>query len=206
MKMKTLAIGLFMAGMVSVMPGLLHAQMIGLPVMDTATPRDRGNLEVTPGAMFGHEMDFYGERTTVSVLDDLRVFLDLGLSDIRDAEANFGIQGGALYTLEPIDLAALALRGTIYHTSTDYLGLTGVDGMLVFSDETLLDHLYFYGGAVLDIVYKTFDHVGGASANKTEVNPAVSLGLSFQFNDTFSIFAETDYIDGLYVGGGLSIR
>jgi len=206
MKLTTLAMGLLGAGMVFGFARLANAQMVGLPVMDTASPRDRGNLEVTPGAMFGHEMDSYGARTTISALDDLRVFVDLGAVDMRDEPVNFAIQGGALYTLDPIDLADLAIRGVIYHTSAEYLALTGVNGMLIFSDETLLDHLYLYGGAGLDVVYKSFDNIGGANDSKMEVNPALALGLSFQCNNRCSLFVEADYIDGLYAGGGISIR
>jgi len=206
MKMKTLAIGFFMAGMICGRAGLAQAQMVGLPVMDTVTPRDKGNLEVTPGVMFGHDMDFYGVRTTVSVLDELRVFLDLGQVDLNDADSSFGVQGGVLYSLEPNDFVNLGIRGAAYYMNTDLLGLTGVNGMLVFSDETLVDHLFLYGGAGLDLVYKSMDSRWGASSSQTEVNPAFSLGLSYQFNENFSLFTEVDYIDGMYAGIGLSIR
>ncbi len=205
MKIKTLAIGWVMAGLVLGMTVLSQAQMVGLPVMDTATPRDSGNLEVTPGLMFGRDMDFYGIRTTVSVLDDLRLFLDLGQVDLTEGESNFGVQGGGLYALAPNDLVDLAIRGTVYYMDTDLLGITGGNGMLVFSDETLLDHLYLYGGAGLDVAYKSITH-WGESSTQTEINPALSLGLSFQFNENFSLFIEADYVDGLYAGGGLSIR
>lgn len=206
MKMKTLAIGLLVAGMILELSGLSQAQMVGLPVMDTAAPRNKGDLEVTPGAMFGQDMDFYGARATVSLQDDLRAFLDLGQVDLVDGDANFGVQGGALYSLEPNDFVDLGLRGTAYYVNTDLLGLTGLTGMLVFSDETLLNHLYCYGGAGLAVVYKSSDVGGGSRSTRTEVNPALSLGLSLQFSDNFSLFTEANYIDGVYVGCGLSIR
>jgi len=198
--------GWVVVGMMLGLTGFSRAQMVGLPVMDTASPRDQGNLEVTPGVMFGHDMDFYGARATVSVLDDLRMFLDLGQVDITDGDSNFGVQGGALYLLEPNDFIDLGIRGTVYYANTNPSELTGADGMLVFSDETLLDHLYFYGGAGLDVVHKSIETKWGASSSRTEVNPAASLGLSFQFSENFSLFAEADYVDGLYAGCGLSIR
>lgn len=206
MKMKTLAFRIFLAGVVVSMAGIAQAQMVGLPVMDTASPRDKGNLEVTPGAMFGRDMDFYGVRTTLSLADDFRAFLDLGQVDLVDGDSNFGVQAGGLYSLEPTELGDLGIRGAAYYSKTDRLGLTGANGMLVFSDETLLDHLFFYGGIGLDIVYKSMDNPGGESTTQAEINPALSLGLSFQFSENFSLFVEGDYIDGPYVGAGLSIR
>ncbi len=204
MKMKTLVAGLFVVGMACSQAGF--SQMVGLPVMDTASPRDQGNLEVTPGVMLGRDMDFYGARATVSVIDDLRLFFDLGQVDLTDADSGYGAQGGALYSLARNDLVDLGIRGAVYYAGTDSPGLTGANGMLVFSDETLLDHLFLYGGAGLDVVYKSIDTSWGSSSSQTEINPAFSLGLSYQFSDSFSLFAEANYVDGLYAGIGLSIR
>ncbi len=206
MKMKTLAIGLFVTSLMFGLAGMSRAQMVGLPVMDTASPRDQGNLEVTPGVMFGRDMDFYGVRTTVSVLDDLRLFFDVGQVDLTDADSNFGVQGGALYSLKSTDLADFGVRVTTYYTKTDLVGLTGGNGMLVFSDETLLDHLFLYGGAGLDLVHKSIDTSWGSNTSQTELNPAFALGLSYAFSENFSLFIEADYIDGPYAGCGLSIR
>ncbi|MEI8139793.1 MAG: hypothetical protein WCI03_07990 [bacterium] len=204
MKMKTLVVGWFAVGMVCGQTGF--AQMVGLPVMDTASPRDQGNLEITPGVMLGQDMDFYGARVTVAVVDDLRLFFDVGQVDLTEADSGYGAQGGALYSLSRNDLVDLGIRGAVYYMSSDLLGLTGANGMLVFSDETLLDHLFLYGGAGLDVVYKSIDTKWGASSSQSEINPAFSLGLSYQFNDSFSLFTEANYVDGLYAGVGLSIR
>lgn len=204
--MKILVMRLFVALSIMGFPGITSAQMVGLPVMDTAAARDAGNLEVTPGLMFGKDMDFYGARATVTALDELRVFFDLGRVDINDNDANFGLQGGVLYSLEPTDLVDLGIRVAAYHINTDYLGLTGMNGMLVFSDETLLDDLYCYGGAGVDLSYKSNDVSFGDSSNQVELNPAFSLGLAYRFNDSYCLFTEADFIDGFYFGAGLSIR
>ena len=206
MKMKTWVSGLWVLGMGVGLAGLAPAQMVGLPLMDTATSRDAGSLEITPGVVCGNDMDFYGARATVTVVDDLRVFFDLGRVDINNGDANFGLQGGALYSLPQNDVVDLGVRGALYYVNTDFLALTGLNTMLVFSDELLLDNLYLYGGAGFDLGYKSVDTSWGASSSKTELNPALSLGLSYQFNESFALFTEADYVDGYYVGIGLSIR
>lgn len=204
--MKKLAVIMFVALSVMGLAGIAQAQMVGLPVMDTAAARDAGNLEITPGIMFGKDMDYYGARATVTVLDELRVFLDLGRVDIDDNDANFGLQGGALHTLESGDLADLGIRVAAYHVNTDYLGLTGMNGMLVFSDETIIDSLYCYGGAGLDLSYRSVDTSWGDSSSQVEINPAFSLGLAYQINGNFALFTEADFVDGFYFGAGLCIR
>lgn len=204
--MKKLVMRLFVALSIMGFSGITSAQMVGLPVMDTATAREAGNLEVTPGLMFGKDMDFYGARATVTAMDDLRVFFDLGRVDINNNDANFGVQGGMLYSLEPTDLADLGIRVAAYHVNTDFLGLTGMNGMLVFSDETLLNDLYCYGGAGLDVSYKTYDTSWGEESSQVEINPAFSLGLAYALGKRFTLFTEADYVDGFYFGAGLSIR
>lgn len=206
MRIKTLALSWVVAGVFLGSAGLALAQMVGLPVMDTATPRDQGNLELLPGVVIGQDMDFYGARTTLSVLDECRVFLDVGQVDIEKGDANFGIQGGMLYTLMSNDFIDLGVRGAGYYANTDLLGLTGCNGMLVFSDETVLPQLFFHGGIGLDYVHKSIETRWGASSNQNELNPALSLGLSYQCNENFILFTEANYVDGLYAGIGLSIR
>lgn len=206
MKMKTWISRLLMLGVGIGLAGLSRAQMVGLPLMDTATPRDVGNLEVTPGMAFGHDMDFYGARATITAMDDLRAFVDLGRVAIRDRDANVGVQGGALYSLPQNDFVDLGIRSALYYVDTDQLGLKGLNTMLVFSDELLLDNFYLYGGAGLDAVYKSYHTSWGSDSSQTELNPALSLGLSYRITDSFSLFTEADWIDGYYVGIGLSIR
>ncbi|MEI6564171.1 MAG: hypothetical protein WCO42_07695 [bacterium] len=206
MKMKSLATVLLVMGMVLSLADFSQAQMAGLPVMDTAASREQGSLEVTPGIMIGNDMNYYGIRTTVTALDEMRVFLDLGQVDVNNADANLGLQGGVLYSLPANDVVDLGLRGTCYYVNTDLLNLYGSNFMLVFSDETLLENLYCYGGAGLDFSRKSTDVYGGKHNHHGEINPALSLGLSYKFSDTFSLFTEVDYVDGMYIGCGLSIR
>jgi hypothetical protein len=66
--------------------------------------------------------------------------------------------------------------------------------------------MYFYGGAGLDGVYKSINNEWSEDTDKLELNPAFSVGLSFLANTHISLFVEAAYVDGMYVGGGISIR
>ena len=195
-------IGFLAAGFVVLAAPWARAQMVGLPVMDTAEGREQGSLEATPGVAFGRDMNFIGGRATVTAMDDLRAFVDLGLSDPKDSGSGLGLQAGALYCLPKSDMAEWGVRGAVYYANTDRLDLLGTDVMLVFSGETVLDSLYCYGGGGLDFCDKT--KPGGSGSY--ELNPALSLGLSYFFTENYSLFTEADFVDGLYFGIGLSIR
>lgn len=202
MKRSILFSGSLIAGLILVFTPVARAQMVGLPVMDTSEWRDAGSLEATPGMMFGNNMDFIGVRGTVTVLDDLRIFGDVGRVDVKDCESDMGLQAGALFCLAKNDLADLGVRGTMYYVNTDKVDLMGANMMMVFSGETVLESLYCYGGGGVDLSDKTYEYGGGS----TELNPSLALGLSYFFNENFSLFTEVDYVDGIYFGLGLSVR
>jgi hypothetical protein len=70
----------------------------------------------------------------------------------------------------------------------------------------VVNNLYCYGGLGLDYVQKDIKTRWGSSSKQNEINPALALGLSYQFNERFTLFTEANYVDGLYAGIGLSIR
>jgi hypothetical protein len=204
--MKRIALKLFVAGLFVGLSGLAQAQMVGLPIMDTASPRAAGKPELTPGVVFGEDMNFYGGRALYTVKDDLRVFLDVGQVSVTDGDANIGVQGGGLYALPKNELMDLGIRGAFYTANTDTLGLNGVDVMVVFSNDTSVEHLCYYGGVGLDAVYKSTETAQKKDDDKGEINPALSLGLAYQMNAHFSAYTEASYIDGMYFGIGICIR
>lgn len=177
------------------------AQPIGLPLFDTADTREPGNLEALPGFAFGEDMDFYGVRGTITVTDELRAFLDIGRLDTDKKGDNMALQAGGLYSLPMLDLCDTALRAALYYTKTDYLDVMGGNLMLMFSDETLLDDLFAYCGAGIDLAQRKV-----YSSDKLDINPAVAAGLTYRITDSFWLFAEADYIDDVFVATGLSIR
>lgn len=176
------------------------AQMVGLPVLDTANTRDQGSLEATPGIVIGQDMNFYGVRGTITVLDELRGFLDLGQLDIDGYGDSLAMQAGALLNLPVCEVVDTAVRGTFYYSNTDRMDITGCNMMILCSDESLLDNLYLYGGAGLDLSKKeTF-------SSKSEVNPIIAMGLSYKVCENIHLFLEGDYVDGFYGSFGVSIR
>ncbi len=200
MKIKTSVLGLLATGMVLGMTTLSTAQMVGLPILDTADLRDLGSLELTPGVTLGDEMDFYGVRATVTAMDDLRCFFDLGRLDTQDDGANLTMQAGGLYSLSMTDLFNTALRGAAYYSNPDPLTIYGANMMLVCSDETVVNDLSLYGGVGLDLCHRTL------WAQSTELNPTLAIGLSYKITDNAVLFLEGDFVDGLYASCGLSIR
>ena len=200
MKIKSVFLGLWATGMILGMADLSLAQMVTLPVLDTASPRDQGSLEVTPGMTMGNEMDFTGARATVTATDDLRGFFDLGRLDTKDDGANLALQAGALYNMPMTDLCNTAIRGALYYSKPDPLTIYGGNIMMVFSDETFLNDLFLYSAVGLDMCRRE------TLNTSTELNPAFAAGLSYKITDNFVLFLEGDFVDGLYGSCGLSIR
>lgn len=177
------------------------AQPVGLPLLDLAGTREPGSLEATPGAAFGEDMDFFGMRGTITILDELRGFVDIGRLEIRDGNDSLAVQGGGLYSLPMSGSCDTAIRGAMYYSNTDYLDILGGNLMLMCSDETLLDDLHAYGGLGADVSQRT-----KYSKDHTEINPSVALGLAYRFTDRIWAFVEGDYVDSFFASAGLSIR
>jgi hypothetical protein len=201
MKSMTLLRIVMMIGILLSLSGPAGAQMVGLPLLDTAGTRDPGSLEATPGIALGEDMNFLGARATITLLDELRGFIDLGRLDTRGKGDNLALQVGGLYSLPISDFCDTAVRGAMYYSNTDFLDIIGGNVMMMFSDETLLDDLYAYGGLGIDLSQKKV-----YSDSHSEINPAVAAGLTYKITDNFWAFLEGDYVDGWYLATGLSIR
>ncbi len=196
--------GMIAAGMTLGAAFGVQAQGVGLQVGDTADARAAGQFQVTPGAVFGDDVSFYGLRESYSVFDELRVFLDLGAINAKDSDVDFGAQVGALACLPSEDLICdLGLRTAIYYINTDIWDLLGASLMLVTSDETILDNLFVYGGVGGDFSIKTMD---SSEDDETEVNPAFSLGALYRFTDRLSLYLEVTHVDDVFFGGGLRFQ
>lgn len=201
MKTNIFILGLLAFGMTFGSARLTSAQIFaGLPVLDTAGTRDPGNFEFTPGAALGQDMNFYGVRGGVTLLDELRGFIDLGRLDVDRMGDNLALQGGLLYSLPVTEYFDTAVRGAGYYCNTDRIDIRGGNLMLVFSDETLLDGLFAYSGLGVDYSERE------TYKNVSEVNPAVAIGLAFRITDHFWALVEGDYIDDFYCSAALSLR
>ena len=192
------------SGVLLTAPALLFAQDIGLRIADTAESRHAGQFEVTPGAVWGEDISFYGARETYVVSEDLRAFLDLGLIDSDGSNLDLGGQLGVVAPLPGIEyIGDLAARATIYYANTDAQDTIGTDLMLVSSSETLLDGLFLYGGVGIDISHREEEY---SSSGRLEINPALSIGLMYRFNDSVGVYLEASHVDGASFGAGVQIR
>lgn len=177
------------------------AQLAGLPLLDTADTRDPGKIEATPGGAFSENVNFYGMRTTFTILDELRAFVDFGSLDTREMGDSLAMQAGALYNVPITTYFDTAVRGAMYYSNTEHLDVLGGNLMMMFSDETLIDNLYAYSGLGLDMAQRTT-----YNNDYNEVNPAVAVGLSYKISQNFWLFLEANHVDTLFVSTGLSIR
>lgn len=200
MKMNDLKRALLAAGLVLGAAWSSPAQLVGLPVFDTADRRDPGSFEIMPGATFGEDMDFIGARASYSLLDELRGFIDLGRLQTDNNGSNLALQAGGLFSLPMFDFCETSIRASGYYANTDYMDIIGCDLMLVCSGETLLDDLYVYSGFGVDFSERKL------YTSHSEVNPAVAGGLCYQFTKNLKFFVEGDYVDGLYAAAGISFR
>lgn len=184
----------------------LRAELIGLPVADTAEPRDSGQLEFMPGAVLGNDLSFYGIRQSYSFLDGFRAFLDLGAVDFEKDSMDFAGSLGATICIPSEFIADLAFRTSLYYANTDAIDMVGGTMALITSDESLLDNLYLYSAFGLDFS-QTEEGLGkGVTRTTTEINPLLSLGLTYNFTPSFGIFLEGTYVTSAFVGLGIKIR
>ncbi len=195
---------MIVAGMILLTPLAVLAQGIGLQVADTAGTGEPGRLELTPGVVFGDDVSFYGIRETYTVFEELRAFLDLGAINADDSDLDFGAQAGALACIPSEDMACdLAFRAATYFVNTDSKDMFGGTLMLVSSGETLLNDLYLYGGLGMDLCNRK---ASTASKSRTEINPALSAGVLFNFTDSIAAYIEVSHVDSAFIGTGIRLR
>jgi len=188
--------------------GLVHGQTIGLQTADTAESRAAGKAEVTAGAMLGSDLHFYGARGTYTLLNELRGFADVGLVGVSDADASFGAQIGALYSLPDEFISDLGIRATGYYADTYRKGFLGGTLMLISSDETLIPDLFVYGGLGVDISRHEFHAIPGSDRyTKDETKPVGTVGLIYYFTQNVGVYTEGSYRDpDFFFGLGVKVR
>ena len=184
---------------------LARAEVVGLPVADTAEPRTQDELAVTGGASFGHDLAFYGLRGTYAALEQLRLFVDFGLVAPKDEQGDFGLQGGAIFSLPDEFIADMALRASVYGMNADKTDVLGGTLMLMSSDETVLDGLYLYGGAGFDVNH-TSTTVGQGESGRADLNLAVTFGAIYKVTDVISVFGEASIVDYFSCSVGVRLR
>ncbi len=192
------------AGLILLAPLALQAQGVGLQVADTAGAGEPGRLELTPGVVFGNDVSFYGIRETYTVFEEMRAFLDLGAINADDSDLDFGAQAGALACIPSDDYVCdLAVRVATYFVNTDSEDMFGGSLMMISSGETLLNDLYLYGGLGMVLSNRK---ASTASRSRTEINPALSAGVLFNFTDSIAAYIEVSHVDSAFIGTGIRLR
>jgi hypothetical protein len=183
----------------------VNAELIGLQVADTANLRDPGQLEFIPGAVMSKDLSFYGVRQTYSFTEGFRAFLDLGAVDFDKNPLDFAGSLGVTVCIPSDFLADLAFRTSLYYANTDAIDIVGGNMALISSDETLLDDLYIYAAFGADFS-QTEEAAAKATTTTTEINPLLSLGLTYNFTQSVGIYVETTYVTSMFYGFGIKIR
>ncbi len=195
---------LLVVGLLPVLP--LHAELIGLPIAETAALTDPGTLEFTPGAVMGNELSFYGIRQEFSFIDSFRCFLDLGAIDFEKDTMDFAGAFGSTICTPGDFICDLAMRPVFYYANTDTINVLGGSLSLVTSDETLLNDLHLYSAIGIDFSQTEEDLPSGGKEITTEINPLLSLGLMYNFTPSVGIFLEGSYVTTPLVGFGIKLR
>jgi len=200
-----------------VIAGMACGQGYSLQVAESAAPSAQGLMRASAGINFGDEVTFYGVRGTYGVIEGLQVFADIGMADSDEMDSAMSIQGGAIYALPvemPVDLAVRAAIAKPFFDDIEYpvynyyygyrLEKLSVDvlvmsAMLLASKDMsdMMANLTGYAGvglARMSVEIGDFD--------ESETDLALAVGGIYQINDQLSVFAEIDYIDDPFFGGG----
>ncbi|MEI7436732.1 MAG: hypothetical protein WCL16_08005 [bacterium] len=203
---------------------LVNAQGVGLLPSDTAQVRDSEWVDITAGAVFSDDQQFYGARDTFSILPEFRLFVDLGVVNRDTYDADLGAQVGALYAINLDTEFDNAVRASLYGSTGDQVGELGATLSWIVSYQPLENGVIFYGGLGLEIDNKNFkeritntsllDATGAdftlttiePSSNDTKAYPLINIGAFMPITEHVNVFAEFAYTDNLWIGVGLRVR
>lgn len=204
------------------------AQFFGLPVAENAKPGVQGAFSLGGGGTFGEyddsDVTMYGGRIGYNLTDGFKVFGDVGMVEVEDADAEAAFQGGFLYAIPVQGDIPLAIRGTVgmlsyEETMTEYYYMYRIDAkadldLMTYTLALLtsmdMDPMSIYAGA--GVVHTTVDMEASASAlgytvsvseSDSETDPMVLVGTKFALNANLSIYGEVAFIDGVNVGAGI---
>ena len=183
-----------------------RAQGVGLQVADTAELRTAGETEFAVGGVLSKNVSSCAARLTYAVEDEFRAFFDLGWYDPDACEGNISVQAGGIMSLPVEFYTDLGLRAAGYYVDTDAYSVLGGSLMLLSSGETLLDDLYLYGGLGVDFSKRSLDVTMEQSSSRSELNPALTIGLSYAFTTHFSAYVEASHVDEAMIGAGVRYR
>jgi opacity protein-like surface antigen len=176
------------------------AQIMGMPLADSAAAPEQGLLRASGGVIIGDDANAYGGRITYGLMEGLALFADLGMIDPDGGDTGLCYQGGGKFTL-PLDLPVdVAVRGAIGMTSYEVLN-TDVDVMGVAIGGLVskeIEQFTPYGYIGLD--YSKVDIEGLGDDDETEI--AIGGGVLFALTEQLSLYGEIVNVDDLFFGLG----
>lgn len=212
MKAFKLCLGVGLGVLLAAVPA--RAQF-GLPVAESYEARETGILDFTGGAVLSEDRQFYGVRDTISVLQDLRLFVDVGLADADRNDQNLAVQGGLIWCL-PVDTSDvdLGLRTSGYWFNGNVDEIYGFSALLMASGNPIFEGLYVYGGSGVDYRNTKTDLVElemDQSAGKDEISDdklraVVTVGALMPITERFWVFTEATYNEDPFIAIGIRTR
>jgi hypothetical protein len=188
----------------------------GLPVAESFEARETGYLDFTAGAMMSEDLKCYAIRDTIGVLEDLRLFVDLGMADVKRNDDDLAVQAGLIYCL-PIDVPVdLGLRASGYWFNGNVNEYTGGTLLLLASGNPVFEGLYVYGGSGVDYRNTKIDftelnlasttYPQGLDDSEDTFRLVATLGALMPMTEHLWFFAEATYDDDPFLSLGIRTR
>jgi hypothetical protein len=210
MKLLKAVVGLGLSAWVMAVP--VQAQF-GLPVAESFEARETGYLDFTAGATIGEDIKCYAIRDTISVLEDLRLFVDLGMADVERNNEDLAVQAGLIYCL-PIDVPVdLGLRAAGYWFNGNVNECTGASLLLLASGNPVFEGLYVYGGVGADyrktdtdLTELDLESTEGVDDSENTTRAVATFGALMPITESFWFFAELIYNEDPFLAIGFRTR
>jgi len=207
-------------GVVVLLMAVSARAQLGLPVAESYEARKTGQLDLTVGAMLSDDLKCYAVRDTFGVLEDLRLFVDLGLADVKRNDEDLAVQAGLIYCL-PIDVPVdLGLRAAAYWFNGNVNEITGASALLLASGNPVFEGLYVYGGGGFDyrktqidlaqldleLTDELTESTAGLDDSENDVFAVVTFGALMPITEKVWFFAEATYDDEPFLAIGVRSR
>ena len=172
------------------------SQSVGLQLVDTTFKDQQDSTFGTFGVAIGDDISFAGVRAAYALIDDLKVFADIGLTHaelLEEEDAGMGIAAGFLVDLPFDKYCDTALRATYY--SNAFMNEIDIDGytamLTTVWDIPGIPQAGFFGGLgiVEDNIAVDTDETTVLSG---DMEFAYAVGISWTLNDNYTLYVEYD--------------
>ncbi len=176
------------------------SQGIGLQLADTTFRDEQESSFGVAGFAIGDDISFAGIRGTYSLLNEFKVFADIGLVHadlLEETDAGMGLAVGFLVDLPMDKYVDTSLRATYYRNAfMNEVDIDGVSAMLTTSwDIPGIREAAFFGGLGVINDNVSVDIDDGSSTHDNDFEFAYAVGLSWILSDDFTIYFEYDDAD-----------